>query len=101
MFEFIKNWFKKEPSIKGQSIDEIEEEEILKNQDEYFVDLLKFYARQDKEKYFQARDERAILIIRGEYLRTLFLIKKIEKLKTLKVGESKEENLKISGRYAT
>ena len=25
---------------------------ILKNQDEYFVDLLKFYARQDKEKYF-------------------------------------------------
>ena len=91
----IKNWFKKEPSLKGDNLDELEEEVVLKSLDPDFTELLKSYVRKDKENYFTARDERTRLIIRGEYLRTLFLLKKIERLRTPK-AEAKETNIPIS-----
>ena len=95
----IKNWFKREPDLRGEPLDEIEEEEILKSLDPDFEELLRFFGRRDKERYFKAGDERARLIIRGEYLRTLYLLRKIEKLKTLKVETKKPEESKIAGRY--
>ncbi len=96
----IKNWIfeKNQPNIVGNDLDNLEEEETLKLLHADFVELLKFYCRQDKEKYFQAGNERARLIIRGQYLRTLHLLRKIEKIKITKVGE-KEPETKIVGRY--
>lgn len=100
MFSFIKKLygFFRKPELSGKDFEDFEEDAIYKtlSADEDWEKLLRFYIFRDKERYFKAPDDRTRNIIRGQIIRTYYIIRKIRENKKQKVGS---EVQKTVGRY--
>lgn len=90
-------WKLYDSDIRAEDFDADETEGIFLeiSMNDKFPDLLKAILKGDKTRYFRAQTEGLRNSIRGEYLRTLYLLRKIQ---PKKVKGSKVET-KISGRY--
>ena len=62
--------------------------------------LLKSIARSDKSRYFNASSNEQRDVIRGEFLRTIMLIKRLEKLRDKEKSAKAPPSKKFAGRYA-
>ena len=61
--------------------------------------LLKSIARSDKSRYFNASSNDQRDTIRGEFLRTIMLIKRLEKLRDKEKSTKAPLSKRIAGRY--
>lgn len=83
-----------QPELQSDKLDKRTLEMILADagKDEKFVEALKAIAKGDRLRYFRAMNDAQRERIKGEYLRTLFLIQGMEKKKS-------KINTKIANRY--
>ena len=107
-FKIIESIFYRhyEPKVKKTEDFPPDEESLVLGdlgENEDFKSLLRFYTKRDKNRYFGAGDERTRNVIRGQYIRTLYILKGIIRNSPDKKAEGEKKNLntKISGRYAT
>jgi len=86
-------WRYCDADLSAEGIPEDEVDIIFRTVDDNdeFVNLLKLIALQDKDRYFKAIDDKRRERIKGEYKRTLYLIRKIRPPK---------KKVKIGGRFA-
>lgn len=64
---------------------------------EKLPEFLKTLLKADRIRYFSAPDDKSRDIIKGEYIRTMYLLKSLRS----EVDEVKPINQKISGRYGS
>ena len=92
-----------EADIKAEDFDDEEKEgiflEIALN--DKFPELLKAMLKGDKTRYFRANDDKSRNVIRGEYLRTLYLYKKIKPKTIRNIKLKRSNNSKFGGRYGS
>jgi len=100
--EFIEKLFWKYHEIDLTSTGFTKEEidsifgELSENED--YINLLKGIARNDKERHFRATKDKTRDVIKGQYMRTLYLIRKILLSKQVKELD-KKTNKSFGGRY--
>lgn len=67
------------------------------SESEDLVNLLKGIARNDKERHFRATKDKTRNVIKGQYIRTLYLIRKMMLPKQVEGSKSKPKG--FGGRY--
>ncbi len=95
-------WKIYEANVKAEDFDNEETDGIFLeiSMNDKFPGLLKSMLKGDKTRYFRATNDEARNLIKGEYLRTLFLYKKINPVNKKKLERSVKK-YKFGGRYGS